>query len=74
MCVSFFHADECFSKLLIKNQSRAFSTVVFKWFGDKVVPEIGLQRSRKKVNVDRWVEPIHRWIDWSLLYYNFYNA
>jgi hypothetical protein len=68
-----YHADECLSKLLFKDQSRAFVRVKLEWFGDKIVPKIGLQRTARKSG-HRWVESIHRRIDLSLLDYNFYNA
>jgi hypothetical protein len=69
MCLAHIMRMNCFSKLLLKDQSRAFANVVFEWFGHKIVPKIGLNISF--TNVDRWIEPIHRWMDWSLLYYKF---
>jgi hypothetical protein len=50
-CVSPKHA-ECFSKLLLKDQSWAFADVKFEWFGHKVVPKVGLHGSLFK-NVGR---------------------
>jgi hypothetical protein len=64
-----YHADDCFSKLLLKNQSWTFVDVKFEWFGDKVVPKVALHRNIQYV--ERWVQMIHRWIDWSWLPYNF---
>jgi hypothetical protein len=72
MCVSSLHADECVSQVLLKHQSRAFVSVEFEWFGDEVVPKIGIHRST--IKGDRWIEPIHRRIDCNLFYYNFYNT
>jgi hypothetical protein len=67
-----YHAEECLSKLLLKDQSRAFASVKFEWVCAKIVPEIGLHRRTKLINGHRWIETIHRGIDSNLLSYNFY--